>query len=192
MSDLKRIMKSGFTVSNTVPMLNEKEEIFHQFLKYRKTVFLLCLGYAVDYSQAEELVQEIYVKAWTRLGTLRHLENLKAWLLTLARNSCLDYLRKERVKKLFIKDFRLDQANDAMATAVNPEHKLVLDEDRIRLKAAIRSLPEKLRQVIILKEYGEFSCQQISSLLGVKLGTIHSRLNRARKRIIKKVGGSLE
>ena len=172
--------------------LSEREVLFHQLLEYQKTVFYICMGYAPDYSRAEELAQEIYLKAWARIGTIKHCMNLKAWLFTLARNTCLDYLRKEKIRKLFLLDLMSRQPQEINVRHNTPEQSMVLNEDHLRLKKAIHILPKKLRQVIILKEYGECSCQQIATLLGVKLGTVHSRLHRARARVIKKLRGSHE
>lgn len=190
--DWLRGMKAKNSFFKADYSLSEREVLFHQLLEYQKTVFYICLGYAPDYSQAEELAQEIYLKAWARIGTIKHCLNLKAWLFTLARNTCLDYLRKEKIRKLFLLDLMARQPQEINVRHNTPEQSMVLKEDHLRLKKAIRILPEKLRQVIILKEYGECSCQQIATLLGVKLGTVHSRLNRAKARVMKKLRGSHE
>ena len=171
-------------LSNTGKTGN-REKIFSELLSHRESVFLICMGYTKDFEEAEELTQDIYVRAWEKLDYIRDINSVKGWLITIARNRCIDNIRKIKVRNFFIKDKWV--SDNETKTDITPEQKTVLDDDRKRLKKCILSLPEKFRSVFILKEYSGYSREKISEILGLKLGTVHSRLNRARERIIREM-----
>lgn len=168
-------------MSNTGKTGN-RGKIFSELLSHRESVFLICMGYTKDFEEAEELTQDIYVRAWEKLDYIRDINSIKGWLITIARNRCIDNIRKIKLRNFFMKDKRV--SDNEIKTDITPEQKTVLDDDRKRLKKCILSLPEKFRSVFILKEYSGYSREEISEILGLKLGTVHSRLSRARERII--------
>ena len=161
----------------------KREEIFREILTYRQTILLLCMGYTHNSDDAEELTQDIYVKAWERIEQLDKDTSLKGWVITIARNRCIDHLRKTKVRNLFF--LKKDHAGHSTFDKNTPEEKIIFESDKAKLKECVWSLPEKLRSVFILKEYSGHSCEEISNLLRVKLGTVHSRLNRGREKVTK-------
>ena len=66
---------------------NSKEKIFHHLLEYKNTIFYICMGYTSDYAQAEELTQDIFLKAWEQIEKIKHSLNLKGWFFTLAKKN---------------------------------------------------------------------------------------------------------
>jgi len=160
----------------------KKEEIFRELLLHKKSVFLICMGYTHNTDDAEELTQDIYVKAWENLDRI-NTQPMKWWIMTIARNKCIDHFRKTRVRNLFLAN--QDHRRHHTYTEDTPEKQILFESDKAKLKKCVRALPEKLKSVFILKEYGENSCEEISQLLQIKLGTVYSRLNRSRERVIK-------
>jgi RNA polymerase sigma-70 factor (ECF subfamily) len=153
-------------------------------LAYRKTVFLICLGFARHRGDAEDLAQETYLHALRRVPDLRDETLLKAWLCRVARNTCLDHLRRARLRRFV----GLSEVPEPW-TQTTPET-LLQDEERHRaLRDAIAALPRKLREVFVLREYGGLGYQEISAVLAVELGTVMSRLHRARARLARQLGG---
>jgi len=146
---------------------------------YQDKVFFICLGFSKDPGHAEELAQEVYLKAFQKLDTLKDLAAAAGWLLQIARNTCRDYVRKERIRKNFRLQFR-----PATCDINVPETQLIEREDRQRLKNTVRGLPLKLREVFILHEYGELSYSEIARILGLKQGTVMSRLSRGRQAVL--------
>lgn len=146
---------------------------------YQDKVFFICLGFSKDPSTAEELAQEVFLKAYQKLNTLKDISAAAGWLLQIARNTCRDYVRKERIRK----NFRL-QYRPADCDINVPETQMIEREDRKRLKNAVRGLPQKLQEVFVLHEYGELSYFEIARILGLKQGTVMSRLNRGRKAVL--------
>jgi RNA polymerase sigma-70 factor (ECF subfamily) len=166
--------------------MNPKVEM-DQLLKYQRTVFLICLGFTRHPWDAQELSQECYLQAQERLQQLREPEAAKAWLCCLARNLCLDHLRRQKWRRwLQLEEVEEQKHNE------NPEALYESREQFQLMKRAIARLPAKLREVFILRAYGELSYDEIAHTLGLQPGTVMSRLSRARDRIrqsLEKEGG---
>ncbi len=153
----------------------ESNGLFKRLIQHQETVFRICLGFSKNPADAEDLAQEVYLKAYNRLASLKDSHLSEAWLYRIARNTCLDHHRKNRFKKL-INPLTGQERNDQPT----PESNASQNEQLHHLKQAIRQLPRKQREVFILKEYGHFSYQEIAANLGIQEGTVMSRLNRAR------------
>jgi len=162
----------------------DKNELFRRLLENRKTVFWICLGYARDSVEAEDLAQEVFFKAWSRIDSLRSPERSREWLFRVARNTCLDSQKKKRLRRLFEADSPWEVADEK-----TPEALVILRDDLRLLKKAVQALPNKMRSTFILREYGELSYQEIADIQGIKEGTVMSRLNGAREKIRKRMKG---
>ncbi len=153
-------------------------------LAHRITVFLICLGFVRRRGEAEDLAQETYLRALRRVRELRDETRLKPWLCRIARNACLDHLRRARLRRFV----GLSEAKEPRAAAT-PET-LLQDEERYRaLREAIASMPRGLRDVLVLREYGDLGYQEIADALGIETGTVMSRLHRARARLARLLEG---
>jgi RNA polymerase sigma-70 factor (ECF subfamily) len=156
----------------------DKQEIIEKMLTYKKTVFAICIGFSRTPEDAEELTQEIYLKAVKNLFKLKNPNLIKEWLYQITRRTCIDYTRREKLKNLFM-------AQNPPETIVNstPEGTLIKRQEIQIVKVLIKKLPPKMREVIILREYGELTYDEMGILLKTAKGTITSRLNRARERL---------
>jgi RNA polymerase sigma-70 factor, ECF subfamily len=155
-------------------------------LAHRKIVFLICLGFARRRGDAEDLAQETYLRALRRTPELRDEALLKAWLCRVARNTCLDHLRRAKLRRFI----GLAEAPEP-CTHATPET-LLQDAERQRaLRAAVNALPAKLRDVLVLREYGGLDYREVSAVLGIELGTVMSRLHRARALLARQLGGEV-
>ena len=163
----------------------EFQQGFDELMTYNRTVFRICLGYAKDPREAEDLAQDTYLKAYLKLGTLKNpncREIKKQWLFKIAKNTCLDHLKKQSRQLLF----QSKPQNDPIEHNT-PETLSIQDQELSRLKIIIQKLPKKQQEVFILKEYGQLSYREIAVSLGIKEGTVMSRLNRARQTVIEKM-----
>ena len=158
------------------------EREIEELLSQRETVFLVCLGFVRNRHDAEELAQETYLRAWRERGRRRGEGSVRAWLCRIARNACLDHLRRSR-KGLFRRLLPTTDPPDATDLAAELEEK----EGLAALRRAVASLSRPLRDVLVLREYGELSYEQIAGTLGVSPGTVMSRLHRARARVAEAV-----
>ena len=162
----------------------DSSKLWENLMIYQENIFRICLGFTRNPWEAEDLPHDIYLKAHDKIGTLRNQSRLREWLYKIARNTCLDHSRKSRLRRLL--RLRFAERNSDWRT---PES-LVMHREQIRiLKEAVHQLPPKLREVYILKEYGNFSYQEIAAIIAIKEGTVASRLNHARLIINSRISG---
>jgi RNA polymerase sigma-70 factor, ECF subfamily len=134
-------------------------------------------------ADAEDLVQETYVRAMRALRSLHTDSNLKAWLFTILRNVWLSQVRNRRFGPHFgIADCH-DIADGIGQPSKDTHDHYVSKMERTRVQDAIQKLPIECREIIVLREYEEFSYQEISSVLGCPVETVMSRLPRARTKL---------
>ena len=137
-----------------------------------------------NYAEAEDLVQETYLRALRAMGRLRAGSNVKAWLFTILRNIRLNQLRKWRTMPEIVElDSDGAGSNKAADTAKDPQEICLSNIDQERVRAAIQQLSVEFREIIILREYEDLSYQEIATILECPLGTVMSRLARARSKL---------
>ena len=153
-------------------------EFFKSLLFHQKKVFLICLGFTRNPADAEDLTQEIYLKAYKRIHSLKDPQLSNIWLYRITRNTCLDFLKKHRPITLTEAELEKIRLNPS-----SPESNVLYEERLHALKAAIHRLPGKQREVYVLKEYGDLSYSEIAGILNIREGTVMSRLNRARQAV---------
>jgi RNA polymerase sigma-70 factor (ECF subfamily) len=133
---------------------------------------------------AADLVQETYLRALKAKESLRPDSNVKSWLFTILRNIWLNQLRHERAgPKIAELDSDDNLADIAVATTDDPHDLYVKRLQRERVRAAIQQLPIESREIIILREYEELSYSEIANVLQCPVGTVMSRLARARSKL---------
>ena len=145
-------------------------------------------GYAVVLSrnslEAEDLVQETCLRALRNMGQLRPDGNQKSWLFTILRNVWLNQVRQRRTAPDLVE---LDSNENGAAvpadTAPDAHEVYVSKVEQEQVRKAIQQLPVEFREIIILREYEELSYQEIARVLDCPLGTVMSRLARARSRL---------
>ena len=126
---------------------------------------------------AEDVVQEAFLRALKFFGGF-HGGNARAWLLTIVRNTCYDWLRRNRPSEVPASvDEELHGAVDPSPT---PEDLVMEKADRLRLREALEALPLAWREVLVLRELEGLSYKEIADVAGIKIGTVMSRLARAR------------
>jgi RNA polymerase sigma-70 factor, ECF subfamily len=137
-----------------------------------------------NYAEAEDLVQETYVRAIPAVGRLRPDSNVKAWLFRILRNIWLNQLRKRRSDPEVVPSDTEGGSLDNLAgrgRGSDEIYESMLMVEKVR--AAIAQLPLEFREVILLREFEELSYQEIASLLQCPTGTVMSRLARARSKL---------
>jgi RNA polymerase sigma-70 factor (ECF subfamily) len=134
-----------------------------------------------NHAEAEDLVQETYLRAIPAVGRLRAGSNIKGWLFTILRNVWFNRLREWRNGPKMI-EIEGD-ADDIAGPSENPHDVYVSKMEAERVRAAIRQLSRDFREVILLREYGELSYQEIAGVLDCPVGTVMSRLGRARAKL---------
>ena len=129
---------------------------------------------------AQDMVQEAYLRALRFFGGF-HGTDARAWLLTIVRNTCYTWLKRSRSQELS-GDFE-EVVLTKESGELNPEASHVLKVQAQLINEAIEKLPIEFREVVILRELEELSYKEIASITGIPIGTVMSRLSRARKRL---------
>jgi RNA polymerase sigma-70 factor, ECF subfamily len=146
-------------------------------------------GYAMtltrNRAEAEDLVQETYLRAMNAFGRLRPDSNLKSWLFTILRNIRLNQVRGGLNKPGLV---RIDEPAGAQKQFEDKSARdpLLLYLSKVKeadVRATIEKLPDAYREVIVLREFEELSYEEIAEVLGCSPGTVMSRLSRARDKL---------
>lgn len=139
---------------------------------------------------AEDLVQEAYLRAFRAFDTFQGEDDRTghAWLLAVVRHTCFTWLRKKGVQPAVEFD---EQMHTAADPAPDAESVLLNQAALGSLQGCLEELPPEFREVIVLRELEELSYKEISGIARVPVGTVMSRLARARKRLQQCVAGAL-
>jgi len=156
------------------------------FVEYQPLVYGVGLKFTGNPEDAEDIAQEVFTKVWRKLRSFNYNSSIKTWIYRIALNTCIDYSRNSWRKLAHRRsgfDVIIEEREDERLTTdeENAERKLLSVEKAAQVRKAIASLKPHLKSVLVLKDLEEMSYQEISSILGLSLGTISSRLNRARK-----------
>jgi RNA polymerase sigma-70 factor (ECF subfamily) len=137
-----------------------------------------------NHAEAEDLVQETYVRAIQAMGRLRAGSNMKGWLFTILRNIWFNQLRKWRNGPQMIEIEVGNGVADSIVAPSKDSHDLYVSKmEAEQVRAAIQKLPVEFREIILLREYEDLSYQEIASVLDCPIGTVMSRLGRARAKL---------
>lgn len=147
---------------------------------HSRGVYNLALGYTGRHHDAEEIAQTVFLKAWKALPQFRGGAGFSTWLYRLTLNACTDHYRREKKRR---GDLSLDDPDLAPIrdTAPSPEEIVLRREEQAILRKALAELPEQHRVVLILREMDGLDYKEIAQVLEVEMGTVKSRLARARR-----------
>jgi RNA polymerase sigma-70 factor (ECF subfamily) len=133
-----------------------------------------------DQHDAQDIVQDAYLRAVKSIGTFRGGDQ-RAWMLSIVRNACFDFLRRDKASPF--DDLGEDVGASATSEEIEPSRVLERAEDVQLVRDAIAQLPVGIREVVVLRELEGLSYREIAAVTGVPMGTVMSRLARARRRL---------
>ena len=158
---------------------------------YQGPVYNLCFRMVGNAEDAADMSQEAFLKAWRNLAGFQFESAFSTWLYRLASNCCLDFLRSRKrrptISLVTTNDEDEEQVMDVEDTAPGPEEQLFSREDREVLQKALGEIDPEQRQILTLRVVNDLSYGEIADILGIKEGTVKSRLSRARENLRKKV-----
>jgi len=177
-----------FEVSETELILKARDgdrNAFNELVRiHARGVMNVIYRMCGDAQVAEDAAQETFIRAWSHLGSFRVDSSLRNWLYRIALNTATDMLRKE--KHILPNDMEELSLADPQP---GPEGIYLQEERTALVQAAIQSLPDASRAVLVLKEYEGLSYREIADALDIPIGTVMSRLNYARKTLKEKLEG---
>ena len=155
-------------------------------LEYEKLLYNLALRSLHFPEDASDAVQETFLKAYTGLSSFRGESKLSVWLCRIVSNVCTDMLRKRQdVIPLYqpAPDGEEEQEKEVPDDRFDPAAVLERKDLGERVRAAVEQLPEEFRMPLLLREYADLSYEEISRVLSLDLGTVKTRIFRARKKL---------
>lgn len=161
--------------------------------KYRGALFHIIVKMVRRPEEAEDLVQEAFIKAFGALKSYRFEYRFSTWLYKIAANCAIDYLRKKKIDAMSI-DRPVTTSDGEVQVELadwtyNPEETLYRQRQRISIAEAIDALPEKYREVIVMRHTEDLAYDEIANKLGVPVGTVKARIFRARELLKKELKG---
>ncbi|MDT5156865.1 MAG: hypothetical protein QOH51_1222 [Acidobacteriota bacterium] len=137
-------------------------------------------------ADAEDVVQESVLRAFRYFSGFRQGAEGRPWLLGIVRHTCYTWMRQNRAQELLVP---LDESNDLESQDLSPEALLLQSADGQMVRRALEELPVEFREVVVLRELEGMSYKEIAGITDLPLGTVMSRLARARKRLQKSLTG---
>lgn len=141
-------------------------------------------------ADAEDLVQDTYVKAFRASDQFERGTNLKAWLFTILHNTFRNMRRHDGRNPVDVDSEKVEQAVDRVAEEQTPEQLLTRATIDADLQAALDALPDVFRQAVWLRDVEEFSYAEIARMVGVPVGTVMSRISRGRRMLYERLAAS--
>lgn len=157
---------------------------FEQIVRHYSTMVFSLAARVVGPAEAEDVVQETFLRAYHGLEKFRGESSLKTWLYAIAlnraraRRGTLGRLRAMFSPGRTNENDAFASLDDAPDPALSPEENALTKERRVRLRAAIRALPDEFRTAVLLRDLEGLSYEEVAEVLGVPIGTVRSRLAR--------------
>jgi len=153
----------------------------HTVLPHLPSAYNVARWLTRDDHDAEDVVQEAYLRAWKFFGGFSGGES-RAWLLTIVRNTCYTWLHQNRAHELTV--VFDEEIHSSASESANPETLLLHRANQQVLRDALEALPVAFREVVVLRELEGLSYKEIAAIADLPLGTVMSRLARARARLL--------
>lgn len=159
---------------------------------YSARIFSACFGYLGNRQDAEDCVQETFIKAYRGMGDYNNLSSFYTWIYRIAINTCLDFRRRNKHKPVLSIDEALETEDSQVFQQV-PDRGPLPDElaesaEMTRLvRQEIAGLPSYLREIIVLRDLEGLSYHELSEILHLSEGTVKSRLSRARRHLMERI-----
>jgi RNA polymerase sigma-70 factor (ECF subfamily) len=157
---------------------------------YRRELLAYCYRMLGSVHDAEDLVQETYLKAFRAAGSFEPGTNLRAWLFTILHNTARNRARDRARDTVSVDSETVDRAAERPApggAVETPETRLIRETLAPELRAALDNLPAAFREAVWLRDVEEFSYAEIATMLDVPAGTVMSRISRGRRMLFERL-----
>ena len=151
--------------------------------RYQDRLFGLARHYTRSAVEVEDIVQDAFLKAYRRLSSFQQQSSFYTWLYRIATNTILDWMkRRGRSPVQTVEDPETIAPQPSGNTLVRPDARIEREEIARITREVLDDLPEIFRTVLVMREFEDLSYQEIADVLGISIGTVESRLFRARAR----------
>lgn len=156
---------------------------------YEGKIYALCLRMMAHREDAQDAAQEAMLRLYRSMANYRGEADFGTFVYRVTTNVCMDALRKRQVRAGESLDAMYDAGFSPADDAPGPEEALVRGEEHERLSRAIDSLNEEMRLPLVLREIHNLSYEEVAQTLGVGMGTVKSRIHRAREKLARMLSG---
>jgi RNA polymerase sigma factor (sigma-70 family) len=157
-----------------------RNEAFNMLLKkYQQKIYWQVRRMVIDHDDADDLVQDVFIKVWKNLPGFRSDAQLYTWMYRIATNECITFLNKKKQKN----NIPLDDVSYELAESLSDSTYLSGDKVLQRLQEALLTLPDKQRLVFNMKYYDELKYEEMSDILGTSVGALKASYHLAVKKI---------
>lgn len=154
---------------------NAFQTLFH--LHYKPLCYYT-LQFTKNMPEAEDIVQEVFVKLWTRRDTIEIKTSLKAYLYRSSHNAYIDQFRKQKLKEELLDTLKKEALSNPLE-----EDNSVLNEKNDKIKTLIDALPPRCKKILLLNKYDGYKHREIAEKLGISIKTVEKQLGTAFKKI---------
>jgi RNA polymerase sigma factor (sigma-70 family) len=157
-----------------------RNEAFNLLLKkYQQKLYWHIRRMVIDHDDADDIVQDTFVKIWKNLPNFRNDAQLYTWMYRIATNECITFLNKKKQKN----NISLDDVAYELADTLADSTYFNGDKAQLKLQQAILTLPEKQRLVFNMKYYDDMKYEEMSNVLGTSVGALKASFHLAVKKI---------
>lgn len=157
-----------------------RHEAFSLLLnKYQQKVYWHIRRMVLNHDDADDLVQDVFIKVWKNLINFRQDSQLYTWLYRIATNESITFLNKKKAKN----NVSIDEVSEQLSDSLNEEDYFTGDAIQKKLQQALLTLPEKQKLVFNMKYYDDMKFQEISDVLGTSVGALKASYHLAVKKI---------
>jgi RNA polymerase sigma factor (sigma-70 family) len=157
-----------------------RNQAFNLLLKkYQQKIYWHIRRMVINHDDADDLVQDVFVKIWKNLPGFRSDAQLYTWMYRIASNECITFLNRKKLKN----NVSLDDVAHELAESLTDSTYFDGDKAQLKLQKALLTLPEKQKLVFNMKYYDEMKYEEISEVLGTSVGALKSSFHLAVKKI---------
>jgi RNA polymerase sigma-70 factor (ECF subfamily) len=151
--------------------------------RYRQYVFTIALRFVNNRETAEELAQDVFVKAFRYLADFKGNSKFSTWLYTIVNTTCLSHIRKKKEETILLDNEKMVALTDHLGAGENPVSRMEQKSQQVMIENALKQLPETDGQLLSLFYQGEQSVEEIGVILGLSTSNVKVRLFRARQKM---------
>lgn len=160
--------------------------------RYQKRIYALCYRFGGSHDIADDLTQEAFIKAFEAIDTFDEQYPFYSWISRIATNNAINFIKRRKRQVGSEEGETVLKMQETDAVGSNPEQALSQKEIDKRYQQAIDNLPEEFRAVFVLRMHEDLRYEEIASRLKLSPGTVMSRLNRARQKLMDDLKDLLE